>query len=340
MNSETEKSTVLSGRSIPIPASKMFTYPTRLASAWKPDIMEINLPEYLLERPSVEIIVRQGSTRSIENNSGNIYQKIYRKLTPPMLVDGSYILDSRYETDCNIAHMMTGVVPQLLAAKKNCDKITVVLRSNATNMAKNIYNLLGASVLCTDKDIDGKLILASKNSMYSYDGWYTNLFGELDFEGWNHQTPERIFISRKGARSLINESEVEQFLQAYGFRKYYFEDIPISEQWSVATNAKIIVGVHGAAMSHLVLNRYQVKVIELFHPGYVVDIYRNIVGAVGGNWCAVSGQITQDVIAELDFKQQARKFAATPTRIDINSLQMALEYLQISATQSNHSVPN
>ena len=257
-----------------------------------------------------------------------------------MLVDGSYILDSRYETDGNIAHMMTGVVPQLLAAKKICDKITVVLRSNATNMAKNIYNLLGASVLCTDKDIDGKLILASKNSMYSYDGWYTNLFGELDFEGWNHQTPERIFISRKGARSLINESEVEQFLQAYGFRKYYFEDIPISEQWSVATNAKIIVGVHGAAMSHLVLNRYQVKVIELFHPGYVVDIYRNIVGAVGGNWCAVSGQITQDVIAELDFKQQARKFAATPTRIDINSLQMALEYLQISATQSNHSVPN
>ncbi|MEG3839975.1 glycosyltransferase family 61 protein [Microcoleus sp. herbarium14] len=332
MNSEPEKNTVLSGSSIPIAASKMFTYPTRLASAWKPDIMEINLPGYLLERPEVEIIVRQGSTRSIENNSGNIYQKIYRKLTAPMQVDGSYILDSRYETDGNIAHMMTGVVPQLLAAKKLVgDKITVVVRSNATSMAKNIYNLLGTSLLCTDKDIDGKLILASQNFMYSYDGWYTTLCADLDFEGLNQHTPEKIFISRKGARSLINESEVEQILQTYGFKKYYFEDIPISEQWSVARNAKIVVGVHGAAMAHLILNRHKVKLIELFHPGYVVDMYRNIAGAVGGSWCAVTGQITQDVIAELDFKEQARKFAATPTRIDINSLQMALEYLEISA---------
>ncbi len=331
MNSQPEKSTVLSGRAIPIAASKMFTYPSRLASAWKPDIMEINLPGYLLERPEVEIIVRQGSTRSIDKNSGNIYQKIYRKFTAPMQVDGSYILDSRYETDGNIAHMMTGVVPQLLAAKKVCDKITVVLRSNATNMAKNIYKLLGASLLFTDKDIEGKLILASQNYMYSYDGWYTTLCSDLDFEGLKPQTPERIFISRKGARSLINESEVEQILEPYGFKKYYFEDILISEQWSVARNAKIVVGVHGAAMSHLILNRHKVKLIELFHPGYVVDMYRNIAGAVGGSWCAVSGQITQDVIAELDFKQQARRFAATPTRIDINSLQMALEYLEISA---------
>ena len=250
MNSEPEKNTVLSGSSIPIAASKMFTYPTRLASAWKPDIMEINLPGYLLERPEVEITVRHGSTRSMENNSGNIYQKIYRKLTAPMQVDGSYILDSRYETDGNIAHMMTGVVPQLLAAKKILgDKITVVVRSNATSMAKNIYKLLGASLLCTDKDIDGKLILASQNFMYSYDGWYTTLCADLDFEGLNQHTPEKIFISRKGARSLINESEVEQILQTYGFKKYYFEDIPISEQWSVARNAKIVVGVHGAAMA-------------------------------------------------------------------------------------------
>ena len=82
---------------------------------------------------------------------------------------------------------------------------------------------------------------------------------------------------------------------------------------------------------NLILNRHKVKLIELFHPGYVVDMYRNIAGAVGGSWCAVTGQITQDVIAELDFKEQARKFAGTPTRIDINSLQMALEYLEISA---------
>jgi capsular polysaccharide biosynthesis protein len=116
-------------------------------------------------------------------------------------------------------------------------------------------------------------------------------------------------------------------LQAYGFKKYYFEEIPISEQWSVAKNAKVIVGMHGAALSSIVFNSNKVKLIELFHPGYVVDMYRNIANAVGGTWCGVSGKITEDVIGKLDFKQEARAFAETRTQIDINSLRMALEYL-------------
>lgn len=244
-----------------------------------------------------------------------------------MQVDGEYILDSRYETDGNIAHIMTAVVPRLLAAKKMCDRITVVMRSNAHNMGKNVYKLLGASILCTDKDINGKLVLANDRHPGAYEGFYTTLFGDLAFEGFNPHTPEKVFISRKDTRSLIDESEVEQTLQAYGFKKYYFEDIPISEQWSVTKNAKVIVGMHGAALSSLVFNSNKVKLVELFHPGYVVDMYRNMANAVGGTWCGVSGQITEDLIGKLDFKQDARSFALTRTKIDINSLRMALEYL-------------
>lgn len=327
MNSKPEKSTVLHNKPTIVAASKMFTYPTRLVSAWKPDIMEINLPEYQLKRPDIEISIRQESTRTVPNSSSNIYRKIYRKFTPPMQVDGEYLLDSRFETDGNIAHILTFVVPRLLAAQKMCDQVTVVLRSNAHNMAKNVYKLLGASILCTDKDINGKLILADDQSPGAYEGCYNSLFGELTFEGFNPQTPEKVFISRKGTRSLINESEVEQTLQAYGFKKYYFEDIPISEQWSVARNAKVIVGMHGAALASLVFNTNKVKLIELFHPGYVVDMYRHMASAVGATWCGVSGQITQDVIGKLDFKQEARGFALTRTKIDINSLRRALEYL-------------
>jgi capsular polysaccharide biosynthesis protein len=244
-----------------------------------------------------------------------------------MQIDGEYILDSRYETDGNIAHILTGVAPRLLAAQKICDQVTLVLRSNATQMAQNIYKLLGASILCTDKDINGKLVLADDQSQGAYEACYNAFFGELTFEGFNPQTAEKVFISRKGTRSLINETEVEQTLQAYGFKKYYFEEIPISEQWSVARNAKVIVGMHGAALSNIVFNSNKVKLIELFHPGYVVDMYRHIANAVGGSWCGVSGQITEDVIGKLDFKQEARAFAEKRTQIDINSLRMALEYL-------------
>ena len=117
-------------------------------------------------------------------------------------------------------------------------------------------------------------------------------------------------------------------MQAYGFKKYYFEDIPISEQWLVARNAKVIFGMHGAALSSLVFNSNTVKLIELFHPGYLIDMYRNMANAVGGTWCGVSGKITrEDVIGQLDFKQEARGLARTRTQIDINSLRMTLEYL-------------
>jgi capsular polysaccharide biosynthesis protein len=115
-------------------------------------------------------------------------------------------------------------------------------------------------------------------------------------------------------------------LQAYGFKKYYFEEIPISEQWSVARNAKVIFGMHGAALSSFVFNSNTVKLIELFHPGYVIDMYPNMANAVGGTWGGVSGKITADVIGKLDFKQEARGLARTRTQIDINSLRMTLEY--------------
>lgn len=331
MNSKSEKSILLPNKSISVAASKMFTYPTRLASAWKPAVIEINMGEYQLKKLDVEINICQGSTRTIENRSSNFYQKIYRKLVDPIQIDGEYILDSRYETDGNIAHILTAVAPRLLAAKKLCGKITLVLRSNASNMSKNAYKLLGASIFCTDKDISGELILSDDYCPGAYEGYYTTLFQDLVFEGFNPQTPDKVFISRKGARNLINESEVEQILQAYGFKKYYFEDIPVSEQWSIARNAKVVVAMHGAALSSLVFNCNQVKLIELFHPGYVVDMYRHMANTMGGTWSGVSGQITKDVIEELDVKEKARAFALTSTRIDVNSLRMALEYMDVSA---------
>jgi hypothetical protein len=147
--------------------------------------MEINLPESQLKRPDIEISIRQELTRTVPNSSSNIYRKIYSKLPALMQIDGEYILDCRYETEGNIAEMMTGVVPRLLAAQKICDRVTLLLRSNGNHRAKNVYKLLGLSILCTDKDIDGKLVLADDQSQGAYEACYNALFGELTFEGFN-----------------------------------------------------------------------------------------------------------------------------------------------------------
>lgn len=332
MNSKPEKSWRVHRGAVTLAPAKMFTHPTRLASAWKPDILEISLPAQHKDDREIELTIRQGSTRSLGIEPNNVYKKLYKRFAPPIQMEEEYIYDSRYETDGNIAHILTNIASTVLVANQMCPKVTVILRENATTMAKNAYKILGIPIVCTNQDVQGKLLLTSDGSEGTYEGLYSSLFGNLPFEGYTQQTPERVFISRKGTRRLINEDEVEQALQEYGFQKLYFEDIPISEQWSITKNAKAIVGMHGAALSSLVFNRNAVKVVELFHPGYVVDMYRWITNAIGGTWCGVSGQITEDVIRELDFKQNARSFALTPTKIDTTSLRMALDYLEIGVT--------
>ncbi|MBR8828128.1 MAG: glycosyltransferase family 61 protein [Gomphosphaeria aponina SAG 52.96 = DSM 107014] len=311
---------------------KIFTYPTRLAAAWKADISEINIPAYEVYRPELEITIEQGSTKSLGIEPKNLLKRIYKKMAAPIEMGEEYILDARYETDKNIAHILKNIAPGLLAAKEmppKIPKITVILRANASEMARNAYDLLGFPILCTDRDVKGKIIRAPSGKDGAYEKWYEELFGKLAFAGYTKETPARVFISRKGARSLINESEVEATLQDYGLKKFYYEDIPISEQWSITKNAKVIVGIHGAAMASIVFNCNRPQVIELFHPGYVTHAWRHMTSAVGGSWCGVTGQITENVIKELDFKHKARSFASAPTKIDIKSLKMALEYLEI-----------
>src|SRR5262249_25954966 len=155
------------------------------------------------------------------------------------------------------------------------------------------------------------------------------LFGELPIEGYQAHTPERVFLSRKGPRSLLNEAEVAALLERYGFRKVYFEDIPIAEQWSIARNARVVVGLHGAALASLVFNRGGVTLVELFHPGYVVDMYRHLTNVVGGTWVGVTGQMPGNLVRELDEKGNARSFAAASTRIDPGALERALRFIGV-----------
>lgn len=319
-----------------IGALKTFSYPTRLAATWEPkilginNILEINIPPYEIYRPAIKITIEKGIINSLK--TANIVRKIYRKISSPIDLDDKYILDTRYETDKNIAHILRNIAPGLLAAKKNpreIDDITVILKANACEMAKTAYQLLGFSVLCTDKYVKGKIITAPTGKSGEYELWYKELFGTLSFEGYKTDTPKRVFIPRKGKRSLINEAEVENLLQEYGFQKFYYEDIPISEQWSISKNAEIIVALHGAALSSIVFNHNPLKVIELFHPGYVTRAYRHMTYAIGGSWCGVAGQITENVIKELDFKNRSRAFATSPTKIDLKSLEMALDHMKI-----------
>jgi hypothetical protein len=318
--------------SITVAASKIFTYPTRLADCWTPAIQEIHIPAHQVTRAEIPIHVREASTCLLAIRQKTFAKAVYNKLLRPIRIDDGHIYDARYETDANIAHILDNVASAVLAIRRSCPKITVVLRARASQMAKKAYGLLNIPVLCTDAQVIGKLIVLKGpgRSQFFGDGMYSSLFDDMSFEGYQQTTPERVFISRRGTRTLVNETEVEETLTGYNFTKVYFEDLPLSVQWSTGRNAKMIVGIHGAGLfSGLLFNRNTAKVVELFHPGYVVNTYRNLTNAIGGTWCGVTGQLPPDIVRRLDYDGDSRYFASQATRIDVAALKLALETVGI-----------
>jgi hypothetical protein len=329
MHSVYEKIGSLSARSFTVPDSWIFAHPTRLTSAWQPQMLEIYRRGYTLTRPAIDVGLQYASSETLGIRVRSPLRRIYQKIASPMKYEAHPILDARFETDNNIAHLLTLVLPKILAFERFGQKGAVVLRRNASNMARSFFQTLNIPVVCTDRFVIGNLIKTGDSVQGAFEGWYPDLFQNLTFDGQVEHTPERVFLSRRGQRKLINDDLVNQFLQTRGFKRIYFEDIPIGEQWSWLRNAKSVVAIHGAGMAGLLFSRPRVKVIELFHPGFVNDIYRNMTAAVGGTWCGVTGKIMKDTIRKVDYDANPHGVAMDSFEVDISTVESALQFLNI-----------
>ena len=86
---------------------------------------------------------------------------------------------------------------------------------------------------------------------------------------------ERIYISRKKAssRRIVNEQEVVNLLEKFGFQSINLESISVTQQASLLAYSQVIVATHGAGLTNLVFCHPGTKVIEIFHPEYVMNYY-------------------------------------------------------------------
>ncbi|WP_416673161.1 glycosyltransferase 61 family protein [Egbenema bharatensis] len=86
---------------------------------------------------------------------------------------------------------------------------------------------------------------------------------------------DRLYISRQSTanRRVINESEVLELLEQYGFRCVSLEERSVKEQAMLLANAEIVIAPHGGGLTNTVFCRPGTKVIELFSPNYVYPCY-------------------------------------------------------------------
>ncbi len=76
--------------------------------------------------------------------------------------------------------------------------------------------------------------------------------------------PTKVFLSRRGAtRSPEGILEIEREFELNGFIVYNAEDFLFTETVKIFQNARLIVGIHGASLTNMVLVQNDCQIIEL-----------------------------------------------------------------------------
>src|SRR5882672_5160975 len=113
----------LPAATVTVAPSKIFTFPTRLASAWKAESLEINLSGYQVRRSAIELSVRNGSTQPRQIPARSIRRHLARIFGSPIEMEDRYVFDARFDTDANIAHILTIAAPGLLLTKNMLGRV-------------------------------------------------------------------------------------------------------------------------------------------------------------------------------------------------------------------------
>jgi hypothetical protein len=112
---------------------------------------------------------------------------------------------------------------------------------------------------------------------YATDDWIID-FIKSTFEPTkpkDYKKSDFIYISRARStrRKVINEDEVSHLLIQHGFEIIFAEDYNISEMHYIVSNAKVILGPHGAGMANIVFAKAGTDVIELFSQHISPEYY-------------------------------------------------------------------
>ena len=89
---------------------------------------------------------------------------------------------------------------------------------------------------------------------------------------------KKIYINRKDGTSLryiINESEVENYLEKEGFTSLKLSEYSFIDQVAIFHNANQIAGLHGAGFANIIFCKKGTKVIEM-RPDSAGDLFKNL----------------------------------------------------------------
>lgn len=104
--------------------------------------------------------------------------------------------------------------------------------------------------------------------VHPYTAWYVRNKLLQAVRAKNIQTnfSKRIFIARSDApaRHIINEDEIFNYVQQFGFERYELSKLSVTEQILLFDNAEIVIAAHGTGLVNSMFCKPGTKIVEIF----------------------------------------------------------------------------
>jgi Glycosyltransferase 61 len=231
--------------------------------------------------------VRVDSPRNLARFVYRAAGRAARSLRPRRVLAGP-TLDTRFQEPNNVAHLLIDLIPYCLYTRAVFGagaELTFLFRKLEKRYAA-LLEVFGIAPRFEAGEVEADLVkVRGARGLAVYD-----LLGTFDCTGINFLPHvydtfafpssikiDKVFLARRGARSLGNQAEIEALVKKHGYETVFMEDHSMAEQLSIGAHAKHVVSVHGAAMSFLAGSRHIDSLVELlpphvYHAGFPVSL--------------------------------------------------------------------
>jgi hypothetical protein len=254
-------------------------------------------------------IIRQslaGQNREISLNP----EQVKKKIEDNQVIPGTYISLLSYYT-LNFAHWLMDCLPKLSLLESLSDSVKADLKfiipEGSPHYIIDSLKLLGIpkiqTIPITEQGIQvEKLILcyaaqnlgrpSQKHILTIRDKFLSSVIDKKD----HNLASRRLYISRsQSSRKIVNEEEILQVLKNYNFEVVHCESMSFAEQIGLFSEAKVVLGSHGAGIYNQIFCRAGTTIIEIYNKDYWHHSSRIISSFMGHtHWHILGENVSQD----------------------------------------------
>ncbi|MEM9810342.1 MAG: glycosyltransferase family 61 protein [Pseudomonadota bacterium] len=271
--------------------------------------------------------------------------KRHRLPLAPVTLDPRVLwLDARPRNPLNWSHALNQILPLAIKARSELEArgidrpMGLITQPTLSATSESIFRYFGFEIAKHHNPIEAPKILfeqTSKRVCRELGTIWMQMEQEkvAAFARSVGETPKKVFINRRGTRTISNNDAIEALLHARGFQTVFPEDLSAEEQFALFRNAEEVVAIHGAGLAPLIFRENdapKLRLIEIFTPGHVVFFYNTIVREKNVDHIGVRGIPEREMLPDafdraMDHQRFAKRFSLKAFAVDPAALEAALD---------------